>query len=64
MILLVMPCTQDLTTSECLELARDADPKRERSLVVITKIDRWEKGYSKQLENDLGLPIIAVRNRT
>jgi predicted GTPase len=64
-ILLVMPSTSDLTTSESLELAAKEDPSRERSLFVVTKIDRAEKGFETQFEDlQSGLGIVCVRNRT
>jgi GTPase Era involved in 16S rRNA processing len=64
-ILLVMPSTSDLTTSESLELANKEDPTRERSLIVVTKIDRAEKGFESQFEDmQGGLGIVCARNRT
>jgi hypothetical protein len=57
-ILLVMPSTSDLTTSESLELANKEDPTRERSLIVV-------KGFESQFEDmQGGLGIVCVRNRT
>lgn len=63
-ILLVMPSTSDLTTNESLELAAKEDPTRERSLIVVTKIDRAEKGFENQYDDMKGgLGIVCVRNR-
>ena len=41
-ILNVMQCVSDAKTCKSLELSRKVDPKRERTLLVLTKIDRIE----------------------
>lgn len=64
-VLIIMPSTQDLTTSEAIELAGKEDPMMERSLVVVTKIDRAEKGFVNELDSLRGgLGVVCVRNRT
>jgi len=62
--LIVVSSTQDLNTTQAIEFARDEDPNNERSLMVVTKIDRMEKGFTCQFANQYGLGIVAVRNRT
>jgi dynamin 1-like protein len=39
LILYTIPCTVDLNTGHALSLAREVDPKGERTLTVATKID-------------------------
>lgn len=64
-ILQILPSTQDLTTSEAIELSRQFDESRERTLVVVTKIDRAEKNFFKELDEiPPGLGYVCVRNRT
>jgi vacuolar protein sorting-associated protein 1 len=43
-ILCVIPANIDLSTSDGLKLARDFDPKGERTLGVLTKIDIMNHG--------------------
>lgn len=67
-ILCVIPANQDLSTSDGLKLAREWDPKGERTIGVITKIDIMDKGTSakKMLNNDeiyLKLGYIGIVNR-
>lgn len=67
-ILCVIPANQDLSTSDGLKLAREWDPKGERTIGVITKIDIMDKGTSakKMLMNDeifLKLGYIGIVNR-
>lgn len=67
-VLCVIPANQDLSTSDGLKLAREWDPKGERTVGVITKIDIMDKGTSakKMLMNDeifLKLGYIGIVNR-
>ena len=65
-ILLVFPLNVDFSTSEAIELSGNHDKERERTLGVVTKIDRCEKNIKKKLvdnELDLKLGVVAVRNR-
>lgn len=43
-ILCVIPANQDMTNSDGLQLARQLDPKGERTIGVITKIDIMDEG--------------------
>ncbi|XP_042905329.2 dynamin-1 [Parasteatoda tepidariorum] len=52
LILAIIPATQDFLTCDSLEIAREADPKRERTIGVVTKLDRPNDGdYKSVLEN-------------
>mmetsp|Transcript_42059 Transcript_42059/g.68245 ORF Transcript_42059/g.68245 Transcript_42059/m.68245 type:complete len:84 (+) Transcript_42059:390-641(+) len=44
-ILNVIPSTVDLSTSESLKLSKEVDPDGVRTLAVLTKADRAEKGH-------------------
>lgn len=61
-----IPCTVDLNTGHALSLAREVDPKGERTLTVATKVDlRVKSSFSEQfakLQGSLG--IVCVRNRS
>jgi GTPase Era involved in 16S rRNA processing len=66
LILYTIPCTVDLNASQALSLAREVDPKGERTLTVATKVDlrvpsTFADNYAK-LSGSLG--IICVRNRS
>lgn len=68
-ILLVMPVTVDLTTSETLSLVRKNNDYKERTLAIITKIDEGindKNLYNKIMNNEMNLNYdpIVVRNRT
>ena len=43
-ILVVIPCNLDIATTEALQLARDVDPRGERTLGVLTKPDLMDPG--------------------
>lgn len=43
-ILCVIPANQDLSTSEALKIMREIDPKGERSIGCLTKIDIMNRG--------------------
>ena len=67
-ILCVVPGNQDLSVADGLKLAREWDPKGERTIGVITKIDIMDKGTSakKALMNEeihLKLGYIGIVNR-
>ena len=65
-ILLVFPSDVDFSTSEAILLSGNHDKERERTLGVVTKIDRCEKNIKKKLidnELNLKLGVVAVRNR-
>ena len=68
-ILCVIPANIDLSTSDGLKLARDFDPKGERTLGVFTKIDIMNHGedarsrlLGQQIELKLG--YVGVKNRS
>jgi len=66
-ILLVLPATVDLTTSEALAIIKSQPDYKSRTVAVITKIDLAEKGiFRKIMGNELELKFnpIVVRNRT
>ncbi|CEM15039.1 unnamed protein product [Vitrella brassicaformis CCMP3155] len=74
-ILCVVPAGGDfLSTSEAIKLAKDVDPERHRTIVVVTKTDKIEPGEEgrhflksiKQGQDEIGgkkLKCIALRNR-
>lgn len=66
LILYTIPCTVDLNTSQALSLAREVDPKGERTLTVATKIDlRVKSSFADNFAKLAGsLGIICVRNRS
>ncbi|KAK6947921.1 Dynamin GTPase effector, partial [Dillenia turbinata] len=43
-ILAISPANQDLATSDAIKISREVDPKGERTLGVLTKIDLMDKG--------------------
>lgn len=68
-ILAIVPANIDIATSEALRLAASVDPKRERTLVCLTKLDLMDKGTSahEMLSGSLikfKLGIIGVVNRS
>ncbi|CAG9310875.1 unnamed protein product [Blepharisma stoltei] len=46
LILAISPGNNDIANSDALKIARDVDPKGERTLSVITKLDIMDKGTS------------------
>ena len=68
-ILAVTPANQDLANSDALKLARKVDPKGDRTIGVITKLDLMDDGTDARdiLENRF-LPLkkgyIGVVNRS
>ncbi|KAK3516608.1 hypothetical protein QTP70_021942 [Hemibagrus guttatus] len=69
LVLAVTPANMDLANSDALKLAKDVDPKGERTIGVITKLDLMDKGTDARdvLENRV-LPLrrgyIGVVNRS
>lgn len=58
-----------MTTSDGLQLAREWDPKGERTLGVITKIDIMDKGTDAKklllgVDVHLKLGYVGVKNRS
>ncbi|GFT55312.1 dynamin-2 [Nephila pilipes] len=68
-ILAVSPANQDIATSDALEMAFRVDPKRERTICVLTKLDLMDRGTDARnvLENRV-LPLsrgyVGVLNRS
>lgn len=68
-ILAVSPANQDLATSDAIKISREVDPKGERTLGVLTKIDLMDKGTDavEILEGKsyrLQFPWVGVVNRS
>ncbi|CAM8941091.1 hypothetical protein QQ045_012808 [Rhodiola kirilowii] len=68
-ILAVSPANQDLATSDAIKISREVDPKGERTIGVLTKIDLMDKGTNAVdiLEGNayrLQFPWIGVVNRS
>lgn len=70
-VLVVVPCTQDVATNEALEWANRYDPSGERTIGVMTKPDLVDRGAEdevvKVLTNQrkpLTLGYVMVRNRS
>ncbi|CAL1267493.1 unnamed protein product [Larinioides sclopetarius] len=67
-ILAVSPANQDIATSDAIEMASRVDPKRERTICVLTKLDLMDRGTDARdiLENKV-LPLakgyVGVVNR-
>eukprot|EP01017_Pseudomicrothorax_dubius_P031240 TRINITY_DN3969_c0_g1_i1.p1 TRINITY_DN3969_c0_g1~~TRINITY_DN3969_c0_g1_i1.p1 ORF type:complete len:739 (-),score=167.68 TRINITY_DN3969_c0_g1_i1:104-2320(-) len=67
-ILCVVPANADLSTSDALQMALSLDPKGERTLGVLTKVDLMDRGTNARRilqgqEVALRLGFVAVRNR-
>ncbi|KAK9274989.1 hypothetical protein L1049_022246 [Liquidambar formosana] len=68
-ILAISPANQDLATSDAIKISREVDPKGERTLGVLTKIDLMDKGTDAVdiLEGKsyrLQFPWVGVVNRS
>ncbi|CAM6129770.1 unnamed protein product [Calypogeia fissa] len=66
-ILNVLSATVDFSTCESIRMSQDADKKGERTLAVVTKVDKApEDVYEKVTADDvnIGLGYICVRNQT
>lgn len=59
-ILAISAANNDIATSESLKLAKRVDPSGERTLGVITKLDKAERD-SKELQNLLSGQIISLK---
>ncbi|KFM63947.1 Dynamin-1, partial [Stegodyphus mimosarum] len=67
-ILAVIPANQDIANSDALDIAKVADPERERTIGVLTKLDLMDKGTDARaiLENKtvyLKRGYVGVLNR-
>ncbi|CAM6129769.1 unnamed protein product [Calypogeia fissa] len=66
-ILNVLSATVDFSTCESIRMSQEADKKGERTLAVVTKVDRAPNDvYDKVTTDDvnIGLGYICVRNQT
>ncbi|KFM79285.1 Dynamin-1, partial [Stegodyphus mimosarum] len=69
LILAVTPANQDIANSDALNIAKVADPERERTIGVLTKLDLMDEGTDAKdiLENKL-IPLkrgyVGVLNRS
>lgn len=68
-ILAISPANQDLATSDAIKIAREVDPKGERTFGVLTKVDLMDKGTDAVdiLEGrsfKLQFPWVGVVNRS
>lgn len=68
-MLTVVPANADVATQEIIEMAREVDPKRERTLPIMTKIDLVDKGIQNRVIDMIEeqntsdkLGWVAVRN--
>jgi GTPase Era involved in 16S rRNA processing len=66
-ILYTTSVTNDWDISEALAIARDHDPDQQRTLTVLTKIDRREgtnflATYQKMTHGNLGTVVVRNRN--
>lgn len=65
-ILNVISAAVDFPTCECIKMSKEADRKGERTLAVVTKVDKCpEDLYDKVMSNtiEIGLGYVCVRNR-
>ncbi len=66
LILAVVPANQDMQNCEVIQLAREVDPKLERSLCVLTKPDLVERGTDAEVLRSalaMRMPLHVVRCR-
>ncbi|XP_062213791.1 LOW QUALITY PROTEIN: putative dynamin-related protein 4A [Phragmites australis] len=65
-ILNVLPSTLDLPTCESIHMLQQVDRSGERTLAVVTKVDKAPEGLLEEVTMDdvhLGLGYVCVRNR-
>nr|GFC80181.1 dynamin-related protein 5A [Tanacetum cinerariifolium] len=68
-ILAISPANQDLATSDAIKMSREVDPKGDRTIGVLTKIDLMDKGTDAVDILDgksyrLKFPWVGVVNRS
>ncbi|KAM4045253.1 interferon-induced GTP-binding protein Mx2-like [Anomaloglossus baeobatrachus] len=59
--LVVVPCNVDIATTEALEMAREVDPSKERTLGILTKPDLIDKGTEENVINVINNKIIQLK---
>ncbi|GJV43245.1 dynamin-related protein 1A [Tanacetum coccineum] len=57
-------CNQDVATSDAIKVAREVDPRGERTFGVLTKLDLMDQGNMQLLSYKLRYPWIGVVNRS
>ncbi|KAF8388414.1 hypothetical protein HHK36_027083 [Tetracentron sinense] len=65
-ILNVLSATVDFPTCESIRMSRSVDPTGERTLAVVTKVDKAPEGLLEKVTADdvnIGLGYVCVRNR-
>ncbi|CAF1303286.1 unnamed protein product [Rotaria sordida] len=68
-VLHVIPSSVDFTTSESIKICQRYDPRYERQIIAVSKIDKHDKGIAEKLQGigsgSLSLPLgcVAVLNR-
>ncbi|GCB66897.1 hypothetical protein scyTo_0015056, partial [Scyliorhinus torazame] len=60
-ILVVIPCTMDIATTEALAMARVVDPEGERTLGVLTKPDLVDKGTEEDIIKILDNKVVPLK---
>jgi replication fork clamp-binding protein CrfC len=65
----VIPANQDLSTSEALKITQEIDPRGNRSLGCLTKIDIMDRGTNARqilLNEDIPLRYgyVGIKNRS
>ncbi|CAF4051832.1 unnamed protein product, partial [Rotaria sp. Silwood1] len=69
-VLHVIPASEDFTNSESMKISKNYDPNGDRQLIVVSKIDKYDKGIGDKLQGigpgsmALKLGCVAVLNRT
>ena len=65
MLLYVTAATTDLVTGQTIEFIDTHDPDWERTMTIVTKIDRRDENFINNFKLiDKGLGAYCVRNRT
>ncbi|CAF1044035.1 unnamed protein product [Adineta steineri] len=68
-VLHVIPSSVDFSTSESIKICQEYDPRYERQMIAVSKIDKHDKGIAERLQGigsgSLRLPLgcVAVLNR-
>ncbi|XP_048397265.2 interferon-induced GTP-binding protein Mx-like [Stegostoma tigrinum] len=60
-ILVVIPCTMDIATTEALKMAQEFDPEGERTLGVLTKPDLVDKGTEEDIIKILENKVVPLK---
>ncbi|CAN0920754.1 Dynamin-related protein 4C [Linum grandiflorum] len=65
-ILNVLSATVDFSTNESIRMSKSVDKTGERTLAVVTKVDKYPEGLLEKISADdvgIGLGYVCVRNR-